>query len=179
MKETSSFLTNYDERLSKMEFVNLKEIVLRLKAVKEKDNLSISEIEERLESSGYNLSDSTVRRVFRDNSENDLGFTYAKVLKPIADVLLDEESETPEDQSLFEKNEALHSIIKEKNRIIEGLQDQIEILTSQNEGLKKQIDEFRKEYDLRLRFLRDQIEKKDAMMDQKDQIIQRLMDKCL
>ena len=179
MTDRQSFIFKFDERLSEMEFVNLKEIVLRLKAVKEKNHLTINDIEERLESSGYNLSDSTVRRVFRDNSENDLGFTYAKVLKPIADVLLDEEEETPDDQSLFEKNAALHAIISEKNRIIEGLQDQVEILTAQNEEIKKQMDDFRKEYDLRLRFLRDQIEKKDAMMTAKDEIIKRLMDKCL
>lgn len=155
-----------------MEFVNLKEIVLRLKAVKEKDHLSINDIMEKLEMSGSYLSESTVRRVFRDNSENDLGFTYAKVLKPIADILLDDESETADDPALLEKYEALHAIIKEKNRTIEILEQKVDELSAQLDGS-------RKEYDLRLRFLRDQIELKDKRMDEKDEIIRRLMDKVL
>jgi predicted RNase H-like nuclease (RuvC/YqgF family) len=152
-----------------LEFVNLAEIVLRLKAVKKKDNLSISDIMSKLDEAGSYLSESTVRRVFRDNSENELGFTYARVLKPIADVLLMEE---PNDPALLEKNEALHSIIKEKNR-------EIESLTSQADALKGQLNSLRAEYDLRLRFLRDQIELKDKRMDEKDEIIRKLMEKCL
>lgn len=155
-----------------MEFVNLKDIVLRLKAVREKEKLSITDIMSRLEAAGENVSESAVRRVFRDNSETDLGFTYQKVLKPIADVLLAEEEESASDPALLEKNEALHAIIREKNRTIEMLQDKVDKLT-------EQMDAFRKEYDLRLRFLRDQIELKDKRMDEKDEIIHRLMDKCL
>ena len=155
-----------------MEFVNLKDIVLRLKAVREKEKLSIADIMSKLEAAGENVSESAVRRVFRDNSETDLGFTYQKVLKPIADVLLAEEEESASDPALLEKNEALHAIIREKNRTIEMLQDKVDKLT-------EQMDAFRKEYDLRLRFLRDQIELKDKRMDEKDEIIHRLMDKCL
>ena len=155
-----------------MEFVNLREIVLRLKEVREKEHLSISEIMSKLEAAGSFLSESTVRRVFHDNSENDLGFTYAKVLKPIADVLLDEDEETADDPALLEKNEALHAIIREKNRNIEMLQAKVDELSAQ-------LDSFRKEYDLRLRFLRDQIELKDRRMDEKDEIIKKLMEKCL
>ena len=153
-----------------MEFVNLSEIVLRLKAVKEKDHLSIADIMSKLEAAGSYLSESTVRRVFHDGSEAELGFTYQKVLKPIADVLL--EDETADDPALLEKNEALHSIIKEKNRMIESLSTQVD-------ALKDQLNALRAEYDLRLRFLRDQIELKDKRMDEKDEIIRKLMEKCL
>ena len=159
-----------------MEFVNLQDIVLKLKAVKEKESLSIHDIMNRLEESGNSLSESTVRRVFKDNSEVELGFTYAKVLKPIADVLLDEETDDP---ALFEKNEALHSIIKEKNREIESLQIKNDELAARYDEIKQQLDSFKKEYDLRLRFLRDQIELKDKRMDEKDRIIEKLMEKCL
>jgi Fe2+ or Zn2+ uptake regulation protein len=176
MKEEPSTLT---ERMSPVEFANTKDIILTLKAVKEKNCLSISDIMKKLEDADQPISESTVRRVFRENSENDGGFVYDRSIKPIADVLLDETNETVEDTALLEKNEALHAIIKEKNRIIENLHEKIDILSEQNESLKKQYDDLRKECDLRLRFLRDQIEKKDARMDQKDAIIQRLMDKCL
>ena len=43
----------------------------------------------------------------------------------------------------------------------------------------QQLSDLRAEYDLRLRFLRDQIELKDRRMDEKDQMINRLMEKCL
>lgn len=176
MNEESSTLT---ERMSNVEFANTKEIILKLKAVKEKNNLSISDIMEKLEIANQPLSESTVRRVFRENSENDGGFVYDRSIRPIADVLLDEEEETAEDTALFEKNEALHAIIREKNRTIENLQSRIDVLTAQNDDLKKQLDEVREAETRKLSFLRNQIELKDKRMDEKDAIIARLMDKCL
>ena len=160
-----------------MELANLKEIVLKLKAVKEKDGLSIHDIMDRIEASGAFISESTVRRVFRDNSEDELGFTYAKVLKPIADVLIGEE--TADDPALLEKNGALHAIIREKNRTIESLQEKLDAANARIETIRQQFDNVRAEYDTRLRFLRDQIELKDKRMDEKDEIIRKLMDKCL
>ena len=171
--------STFDKGVSELEFVNLKEIVLRLKAVKEKDNLSIADIMERLEAAGEFLSESTVRRVFKDNSENELGFTYQKVLRPIADVILNEEDETADDPALLEKNEALHSIVREKNRIIESLQSKVELLEKQNDTIKSQIDDIRKSYDARIDSLWEQIHIKDRRMDEKDEIIRKLMDKCL
>lgn len=166
--------SNLDQGVSKLEFINLKEIVLKLKAVKEKDHLSISDIMERLEESGSSLAESTVRRVFRDNSENDLGFTYAKVLKPIADVMLDEELETANDPALFEKNEALHAIVREKNREIEALQEKIETLENRIEEIRQQHEDSRTVFENRIDRLWDQIHLKDKRMDEKDVIIRDL-----
>lgn len=171
MKEKPS---NSDIGASNMEFVNLKEIVLRLKAVQQKDNLGISDIMSRLEEAGSSLSESTVRRVFKDNSENDLGFTYAKVLKPIADVLLDEELETADDPALLEKNEALHAIVKEKNREIEALQEKIETLENRIEEIRRQNEDSRNVFENRINRLWDQIHLKDKRMDEKDIIIRDL-----
>ena len=170
--------SNFEQGVSEMEFVNARDIVLALKAVKEKEHLTIPEILTKLELAGANVSESTVRRVFRDNSENEGGFTYIKVLKPIADVLLNEE-ETADDPALLEKNDALHSIIKEKNRLIEELQGKADTLAERNEELKREIDNLKKEYDLRFTKLWEQVSIKDRRMDEKDEIIKRLMDKCL
>lgn len=170
--------SRFDGKVSNMEFVNLYDIVLKLKAVREKEGLSIKDILDRLESQGYHLAESTVRRVFQDNSEIKLGFTYAKVLKPIADVLL-EENETADDPALLEKNEALHSIIREKNREIESLQSKIDDLTAKNEEAKRQLDDIRKMYDKRIDDLWGQIHIKDRRIDEKEKTIQRLMEKCL
>lgn len=173
MIETPS---TFENGVRKMELANLRDIVLKLKAVRDKENLSIHDIMDRLEATGSYLSESTVRRVFRDNSENELGFTYAKAVKPIADILLSEEADDP---ALLEKNGALHAIIREKNRTIESLQEKLETAAGQIDELKKQYDALRREVDLRLRFLRDQIELKDRRMDEKDEIIKKLMEKCL
>ena len=162
-----------------MEFVNLKEIVLQLKAVKEKEKLSVQDIIDKVEESGADVSESTIRRVFRDNSENDLGFTYARALKPIADVLLANEAELQDDPALHEKNRALNAIIEEKNREIEVLEDKVETLTARIEELKKANDDIRKMYDARIDSLWEQIHIKDKRMDEKDVLINRLMDKCL
>lgn len=170
--------SKFDWKVSNMEFINLHDIVLKLKAVKDKEDLSIADISRLLDSIGCHLADSTIRRVFRDNSENELGFTYQKVVKPIAEVLLEGE-ETIDDPALLEKNEALQSIIKEKNREIEVLQSKIDDLIAANDELKIRIDDIRAVYDKRVSDLWDQIHIKDKRMDEKDEIIKRLMDKCL
>jgi predicted RNase H-like nuclease (RuvC/YqgF family) len=171
--------STFDEDVSDMEIANTRDIILKLKAVRAKNNLTISEILSRLDAAGLALSESTVRRIFREGSEDEDGFIYARTIKPVADVLLDENDESADDAALLEKNEALHAIIKEKNRAIETLQEKLDAAEKSVDELKLQLDSFRKEYDLRLRFLRDQIELKDKRMDEKDEIIKRLMDKCL
>lgn len=170
--------SRFDGRVSNMEFVNLYDIVLKLKAVREKEGLSIKDILDRLELEGYHLAESTVRRVFQENSEVKLGFTYAKVLKPIADVLL-EENDTEDDPALREKNEALHSIIKEKNREIESLQSKNDELIIQLDDIKHQLDDIREAYDKRIDALWKQIHIKDRRIDEKEETIQKLLKKCL
>ena len=163
--------STFDWKVSNMEFINLHDIVLKLKAVRTKENLSIKDIMKRLEEDGYSLADSTVRRVFKDNSENELGFTYQKVVKPIADVLIPEE-ETADDPALLEKNEAMHSILKEKNREIESLQIKNDDLAAKNEELKRQIDDIRHMYETRIKDLWEQIHIKDRRIDEKEKTIQ-------
>ena len=45
--------------------------------------------------------------------------------------------------------------------------------------MKKSHEERCREYEKRMAFLRDQIELKDQRMDRKDEIISKLMEKCL
>ena len=168
--------STFEKEVSKMEFVNLKAIVLRLKDIKEKEKLSVQDIVNRVIESGGYISESTVRRVFKDNSENELGFTYKNALKPIADVLLTDEEETDDDPALPEKNKALHAIIEEKNRQIEVLQDKLDLMAAQFEESRRSNDIIRKQYDARIDSLWDQIHLKDRRMDEKDEMIRRVMD---
>lgn len=157
-----------------MELTATKEIIVQLKAVKKEYELTIPRIKDMLEKNGDYIALSTLRRVFAEGSEDNDSFSYDRTISPIARALLfqDNEEETHDADAMDDRIEGLRSVILLKN-------EQIAMLTDQIEALKKQLNDFRAEYDLRLRFLRDQIELKDKRMDEKDQIINRLMDKCL
>ena len=105
------------------------------------------------------------RRVFAANSEQEDSFNYDKTIRPIANVLLLKDEYSPEGTVSTTENEALKAVLKLKNEEIEALKKQIEIM--------------RKMYEERIDFLIDQIRKKDKRMDEKDEIINRLMEKVL
>lgn len=168
--------TNEQNGVTKMELTATKEIITQLKAVKKEYELTIPRIKDMIEKNGDYIALSTLRRVFAEGSEND-SFSYERTLSPIARALLfqdNHESTTDEEQeaAMADRMEGLKSVILLKNEQISMLQEQIQ-------KLEKQLNDFRAEYDLRLRFLRDQIELKDKRMDEKDVIINRLMEKCL
>ena len=153
---------NEKEDCSNLELTATKEIILKLKAVKKEYELTIPRIKDMCDKNGDFIAPSTLRRVF------------AEGLAPLARAMLfqdnDAEAENPEVEE--DRMEGLRAVILLKN-------EQIDVLTSQIDGLKKQLSDLRAEYDLRLRFLRDQIELKDRRMDEKDRMINRLMEKCL
>ena len=170
---------NQNEKMgySKMEITATREIITQLKHVKSEYELTIPRIKEMLEKNGDFLSLSTLRRVFAEHSEDDASFSYERTLAPIARALLfqdQEPSEDDEDESavMNDRLEGLKHVILLKN-------EQLAEANAKIEELKSTINDLRAEYDLRLRFLRDQIELKDKRMDEKDVIILRLMDKCL
>ena len=102
----------------------------------------------------------TLRRVFSEGSETS-DFSYDRTIRPIVNALLEEEAEA----APLEEIDLLKAIIRQKNV-------QIDLL-------KERVDSIKLESDRRLSFLRDQIEKKDRRMDEKDEIIKMLMEKCL
>lgn len=157
-----------------MEMTVTKELITNLKRVKAEYELTIPRIKEMCDRNGDYLSLSTLRRVFAENSEEDGGFSYDRTLAPLARALLFQDNETEEDNPEAEADrlEGLRAVILLKNEEIDRLKDL-------NDDLKQQLSDLRAEYDLRLRFLRDQIELKDRRMDEKDRMINRLMEKCL
>lgn len=155
-----------------MEMTVTKELITNLKRVKAEYELTIPRIKEMCDRNGDYLSLSTLRRVFADNSEEDGGFSYDRTLAPLARALLFQDNEVENPEAEADRLEGLRAVILLKNEEIDRLKDQ-------NDELKQQLSDLRAEYDLRLRFLRDQIELKDRRMDEKDQMINRLMEKCL
>lgn len=66
---------------------NSRDLILKLKEIKDNENLSLSEIEARTERNGEHISKTTLSRVFADGSE-DITFRFESTLKPIANALL-------------------------------------------------------------------------------------------
>ena len=146
-----------------MELTNAQELIRQMKAVKESNEITYPRIIERMEKNGKVVSLTTLRRVFADGSEASAGnFSYENTLMPIAEVLLNvEDVPTTEDEPNAHKIEALKAVIHCQNEEIARLHEMKEHL----EG--------------RITFLLEQIEKKDRRMDEKDEIIRKLMDKCM
>ena len=168
-----------EQGVPEMELIDTQEIILKLKAVKESEHITIKEIMAMLDDKGENLSETTIRRIFAENSENEDSFSYDRTIRPIAEVLLSEDEAKETKNSSHAKNELLMTMIHEKNGVIERLNEKVELLNDQIEKMRVQLDTVKAEYDRRVTFLRDQIEKKDRRMDEKDQMINLLLEKVL
>lgn len=148
---------------------NSKDIILKLKEVRDEKGLSISDIEDLLEANGDHLSRSTISRIFADGSE-DTSFRYEETIRPIANALLDIETiEETDDMDI----RAMKSLLKYKAARIKELESQIEHLqTALDKERIKGFEKFESERNLmhdRITFLTSQIEIKDKRMDEMKQ----------
>lgn len=157
---------------------NTRQIILKLKEVREERNLSYDKIVSMLETNGDFLSKSSVSRVFKDGSE-DKSFNYNTTIRPIAKALLDmetiEEDDSPEEQ-------AIKIIMKAKIERILELEDQIRELKEQiaRDKLRyhEKLEAERAKYESVINFRSDQIEKKDARIDGLLDMLKKQMDRC-
>ena len=138
---------------------NSKEVILKLKEVREEKGLSYGDILDLMEKNGDYLSKSTLSRVFAEGSE-DIKFRYEDTIRPIANALLDIET-IDEDDELDVK--AMKSLLKLKMQRIEELERQIEKdKIKSHEKLEKERDQFQKS----IEFLKEQLAYKDKRMDE-------------
>lgn len=146
-----------------MELTRAQELIRQLKEIKSKNEITYPRIMERMEKNGKVVSLTTLRRVFADGSEmNADAFNYETTLMPIAEVLLNaEDVPTPPNSPYAAEIDGLKAVIHVQN-------EEIARLHEMKEHLEK-----------RITFLLEQIEKKDRRMDEKDEIIRKLMEKCL
>ena len=108
------------------------------------------------------VSLSTLRRVCRQGAEMKASsFNYEEILIPIYNAV-----------------KALVISPKEKTEIDKELDGYKAVIRVQNEELDRLI-ELKEHLEERVAFLLEQIDKKDRRMDEKDEIIRRLMEKCL
>jgi transcriptional regulator with XRE-family HTH domain len=145
---------------------NTKDIILKLKEVRQEKGLSFNDILNLMENNGDYLSKSTLSRVFADGSENS-SFKYEETIRPIANALLD--IETIEDTDNMDV-QAMKSLLKYKIRVIEDLEQQIFTLKADlnTEKLKyhDKLDKERENFQKSLNFCREQINLKDKRIDQ-------------
>ena len=165
---------------------NSRDLILKLKEVRETKGLSYSDIMDLMEKNGDFLSKATLSRVFAEGSE-EIKFRYEDTLRPIAKALLDMETiEDGDDMNV----QGLKTVLKYKIQIIEDMEQQIATLQSEldrqkiksNEKLEKERASFSKS----IEFLKEQVSLKDKRMDlllnavsEKDTLHKEMLEKIL
>lgn len=138
------------------------DLIKKLKDAKQQNEITYPRILERMERNGKYVSLTTLRRVFADGSEaNAQSFSYENTLLPIAEALLKVENVPTVDSPYAKEIDGLKAVIHVQNEEIARLHD-----------IKEHLEN-------RITFILEQIEKKDRRMDEKDEIIRKLMDRCL
>lgn len=144
---------------------NSKDVILKLKEVREEKGLSYADILDLMENNGDFVSKSTLSRVFAEGSE-DIKFRYEDTIRPIAKALLDIEN-LEETDDLDTK--ALKALLKYKIARIEELEQQVEHLEAalDKEKLKyhEKLDKEREQSRRSIEFLKEQVSLKDKRMD--------------
>lgn len=138
---------------------NSRDLILKLKEVKEKDKLSLSEIESRTERNGEHVSKTTISRVFADGSE-DVIFKYEGTLKPIANAILDIDTIEEDDDLDTQALKVMLQYKADKIRELEAALDHEKV--KNHEKIDKERAQFQKSLD----FLKDQVALKDKRIDQ-------------
>ena len=145
---------------------NTKDIIIKLKEVREEKKLSFQDIINLMEENGDYIAKSTLSRVFSDGSE-ELHFKYEETIRPIANALLD--IDHIEDDDVLDVI-AMKTLLQYKDRRIKELEKQIQELETQiskeknkyHEKLEKERDQHQRS----IEFLKNQIDLKDKRMDQ-------------
>lgn len=151
-----------------MELEKLKKsTIIKLKKIKQEQNLSIKKIMDLLEDQGQFVSEGTLKKIFAEGSE-EKSFRYQDTLAPLADVLLDIYG----DQSEVNDVATLKRIIREKNK-------QIEFLMVKMEEQKDVYAERKTMYERRIEDLNAQLKRLDISVEKKDKMLEQLMDKYL
>ena len=164
--EPSNFDPKTTKGVPKMELIDNRELVIELKRARTEKDITLPRLLEMLKAQRKEVGMTTLKRVFKEGSEDNDSFKYT-TLKPIAEVLLDENNDgTTNDLEIIR----LQSELRVKEETITTLNNQVN-------SLIVQIEHTRTEAAKQMEFLHDQIKLKDKRMDTKDELIQRVMDR--
>ena len=165
---------------------NSRDLILKLKEVKEEKGLSYTDIIALMENNGDYLSKATLSRVFAEGSE-EIKFRYEDTLRPIANALLDMENiEDGDDLTV----QGLKAVLKYKIQIIEDQEKQISQLKSDLDKQKikasEKLEKERQDFSRSIEFLKEQVSLKDKRMDmllnavsEKDMMHKEMLEKIL
>lgn len=137
---------------------NSKDLILKLKEVKERDNLSLGDIETRTEENGEHVSKTTLSRVFSEGSE-DIQFKFESTLKPIANALLDIDTIEEDDDLDTQGLKIMLKLKADKIKELEAALDHEKV--KHHEKLDKEREQSRRS----IEFLKEQIQFKDKRID--------------
>lgn len=165
---------------------NSRDLILKLKDVREEKGLSIADIMKMIEENGDFISKSTIARVFAEGSE-DVTFRYEATIKPIANALLD--IGTIEDTDNMD-TQAMKLLLKYKSDRIQELERQVQELESALDKQKikasEKLEKERESFSRSIEFLKEQVAYKDKRMDlllesvqKKDKLHEDMLEKLL
>lgn len=137
--------------------VTTKDLIMKLKAVKEERKLSYDAILEMVNANGGYISKTSLSRIFSENSE-DRGFMESTLL-PVANALLDIDTIEDDDDT---DERAMKTLLRYKGQRIEELEKQ---LADADVEYNKKMDTERASWTRSIDFLKDQISKKDERID--------------
>lgn len=137
--------------------VTTRDLITKLKAVKEERQLSYDAIIELVNEKGGYVSKSSLSRIFSENSE-DRGFLESTLL-PVANALLDIDTIEEEDNT---DERAMKTLLRYKSERIAELEKQIADVDVE---YNKKMDAERATWGRSIDFLKDQISKKDERID--------------
>lgn len=165
-----------------MEIEKLKrKTIKRLKEIKEEQKLSLPQILDMMEKRGQFVSESTLKKVFSEGSE-EKNFRYQDTIAPIADALLDVYGDT----SGLDDVDSLKQIIREKNRFIEALMiklDEQKAVYATKEGLYKERQSLYEHQISRLETeverLNDHLSNREHCIERKDEVLEKLLNAYL
>lgn len=144
---------------------NSKDLILKLKEVREEKGYSLTDIMKLVEDNGDFISKSTLARVFAEGSE-DVTFRYEATIKPIANALLD--IGTIEDTDNMD-TQAMKLLLKYKSDRIQELEKQVQELESALDKQKikasEKLEKERESFSRSIEFLKEQVAYKDKRMD--------------
>lgn len=142
-----------------MDFQSSHDLIVALKKAKMESEYTIPRIEEEIRRHGKSVSISSLKRVFKDGSEDsNTSFSVEYTLLPIAEVLL-----PPEDLPVPEGSPYSLEIEMLKAELRVQI-ERVESLIARNKILED-----------RVTFMQTQIERKDRRMDEKDEMIRKVM----
>ena len=149
---------------------NTKDIIIKLKEVREEKKLSFTDILSMMESNGDYLAKSTLSRVFSDGSE-EMSFKYEETIRPIANALLD--IDHIEDNDILDV-QALKTLLQYKNDFIRDLSRQLD---KEKIRSHEELDKERERSSKSIDFLKNQIVLKDKRIDQLLDFVDALINK--